>query len=101
MIKRSEKSIEIIVNALNNLKKLIVKYNLKSQNEEILFFKEVKLIIFSKLIYNTSVLRIEKKRPKGTDASKKKYLLNELDNLNRYFDANLDFYQYIELVQHF
>ena len=101
VIKRSEKSIEIIVNALNNLKKLIVKYNLKSQNEEILFFKEVKPIIFSKLIYNTSVLRIEKKRPKGTDSSKKKYLLNELDNLNRYFDANLDFYQYIELVQHF
>lgn len=94
VIKRSEKAIEIIVNALNNLKKLIVKYNFKSQNEEIHFFKEIKPLLFSKLIYNTCILNIEKKRPKGTDASKKKYLLNELDNLNRYFDANLDFYQY-------
>jgi RteC protein len=94
VIKRSEKVIELIVNALNNLKKLILKYNFKSQNEEIHFFKEVKPIIFSKLIYNTSVLNIEKKRPKGTDTTKRKYLLNELDNLNRYFDANLEFYQY-------
>jgi RteC protein len=94
VIKRSEKAIEIIVNALNNLKKMVIKGNFRSQSEEIKFFKEIKPQIFSKLIYNTRILKIEKKRPKGTDTTKKKYLLNELDNLHRYFDENLDFYQY-------
>lgn len=94
IIKRSEKAIEIIAKALDNLKKNISKNNFKSQNEEIKFFKEVKPQFFSKLIFYSKVLTIETKRPKGTDTTKRKYLLNELDNLNRYFDDNLEFYQY-------
>lgn len=62
--------------------------------EEIKFFKEIKPLFFSKLIYQTKVLNIETKRPKGTDRTQRRYLLNELDNLHRFFDNNLDFYQY-------
>ena len=93
-IKHAEKAIEMIVKSLGNLKVIIIKTNFRTQTEEILFFKEVKPQFFSKLIFHTKVLKIETKRPKGTDRSQKKYLLNELDKLNHYFDNNLEFYQY-------
>lgn len=93
-IKHSEKAIEMIVKSLENLKALILKNKFRTQTEEIFFFKEVKPQFFSKLIFHTKVLKIETKRPKGTDRSQRKYLLNELDKLNHFFDNNLDFYQY-------
>lgn len=93
-IKHSEKAIEMIVKALENLKVIIIKNKFRTQTEEIIFFKEVKPQVFSKLIFHTKVLKIETKRPKGTDRSQRKYLLNELDKLNHFFDNNLDFYQY-------
>lgn len=93
-IKHSEKAIEMIVKSLENLKALIVKSKFRTQTEEVIFFKEIKPQVFSKLIFYTKVLKIETKRPKGTDRSQRKYLLNELDKLNHFFDNNLDFYQY-------
>lgn len=93
-IKLSEKAIEMIVKSLENLKAIIIKNKFRTQTEEIIFFKEVKPQVFSKLIFYTKVLKIETKRPKGTDRSQRKYLLNELDKLNHFFDNNLDFYQY-------
>ncbi|MBC5838840.1 RteC domain-containing protein [Flavobacterium muglaense] len=93
-IKFSEFAINILLKSLEQLKVLVIKTNFKSEHEEIKFFKEVKPLLFSKLIYQTKVLNIETKRPKGTDRTQRKYLLNELDNLHRFFDNNLDFYQY-------
>lgn len=93
-IKHSEKAIEMIVKSLENLKALIVKSKFRTETEEVIFFKEIKPQVFSKLIFYTKVLKIETKRPKGTDRSQRKYLLNELDKLNHFFDNNLDFYQY-------
>lgn len=93
-IKHSEKAIEMIVKSLENLKALILKNKFRTETEEVIFFKEVKPQVFSKLIFYTKVLKIETKRPKGTDRSQRKYLLNELDKLNHFFDNNLDFYQY-------
>ena len=93
-IKHSEKAIEMIVKSLENLKGIIVKNKFRTESEEILFFKEVKPQVFSKLIFYTKVLKIETKRPKGTDRSQRKYLMNELDKLKHFFDNNLEFYQY-------
>lgn len=94
IIKLSEKSINVLLKSLEQLKKNVIKTKFKDQSEEIKFFKEIKPLFFSKLIYQTKVLNIETKRPKGTDRTQRKYLLNELDNLHRFFDNNLDFYQY-------
>lgn len=93
-IKLSETAINVLLKSLEQLKVIIIKTNFKNQLEEIKFFKEIKPLFFSKLIYQTKVLNIETKRPKGTDRTQRKYLLNELDNLHRFFDNNLDFYQY-------
>lgn len=47
---RCEKAIEIILNALEKLKKQVLKRNFKSQDEEIIFFKEIIPQFISKLI---------------------------------------------------
>ena len=94
VVKLSEVSINYLLLSINKLKIYTDKYKFKSSKEEIEFFKVLKPQIFSKLIFQTKVLNIDTKRPKGTDRTQKKYLLKELDNLHRFFDNNLEFYQY-------
>jgi hypothetical protein len=93
-LKVAEAAVIKIIASIKKLKIFIDNYKFKTNKEEIEFFKAIKPQIFSKLIYYTKVLNIETKRPKGTDRTQRKYFLNELDNLNRFFDNNLDFYQY-------
>jgi hypothetical protein len=92
--RKSELSVELVLASIEKLKEFTVKYKFKSKSEEVKFFKQLKPQLFSKLIYHTKIINIEIKRPKGTDKTQRKYLLNELDNLHRFFDNNLDFYQY-------
>jgi hypothetical protein len=94
ILKRSELSVKVVLTAIEKLKTFTFKYKFKNRMEEIRFFKQLKPMVFSKLIYHTKILNIESKRPKGSDKTQRKYLMNELDNLHRFFDNNLDFYQY-------
>ena len=91
---KCEKSIEIIIQALQKLKTLVLKTGFKSVDEEIHFFKEVKPLFTSKRIYHNSIYRIETKKPSGSTRILKKYYNSELEKLKRYFDDNLDFYKY-------
>ncbi len=92
--RKSELSVELVLASIEKLKEFTIKYKFKNKTEEVKFFKHLKPQLFSKLIYYTKIINIEIKRPKGTDKTQRKYLLNELDNLHRFFDNNLDFYQY-------
>lgn len=65
LVHKSEKALEICIGSINKLKKLISKYNFKSQKEEILFFKEIKPQFNSKRIYYNSIYKIETKKPYG------------------------------------
>ena len=60
-IKLSENAINLLLKSLENLKAIVLKNNFKNQSEEIKFFKEIKPLFFSKLIYQTKVLKIETK----------------------------------------
>ena len=91
---KCEKSIEIIIQALQKVKTLVLKTGFKSVDEEIHFFKEMKPLFTSKRIYHNSVYRIETKKPSGSTRILKKYYNIELEKLKRYFDDNLDFYKY-------
>ncbi len=93
LTKRSEASINIVLNALTQLKTLVVKSKF-TQSEEIKFFKETKPQLLSKLVYHNKIYKIEMKRPQGGDKVLKKYYNNELDKLKRYFDNELEFYRY-------
>lgn len=76
VVHKSEKALEICIESIGKLKKLISKYNFKSQQEEISFFKEVKPQFTSKRIYYNSVYKIETKKPYGGVRIVKKYYNN-------------------------
>jgi hypothetical protein len=95
ILKKAEQSIICISNCLKQLKEYIGKNKFYNQVEEILFFKEIKPSIYSKLIYFIKVFNIESKRPNGSDKSQKRYLQNELNKLEKFFAENLEFYQYM------
>lgn len=80
-----------------NIKKLQVQIGKKpfgSQEEEIYFFKHVKPQFFSKLIYYGRLFNIESKRPRGSNAAQIKYLKNQIEKLQIFFNDNLEFYNY-------
>ena len=89
-----EIAIDKILLCLSELKQFIVKKGFVSDADEILFFKELKPNIVSKLIYYNAVYNIESKKPNGKSKEIKKYIALELSKLKRYFDNNLDFYRY-------
>ena len=93
-IKKCEQAITVILKSINELKKAATKTNFKSKSEEIQFFKEVKPLFTSKLIYFNLVYRIEMKKPNGGNRILKKYYNNELLKLKAFFDNELEFYQY-------
>jgi hypothetical protein len=95
ILKKAERSIYSISNSLKKLKEYIRSNKFPNQKDEILFFKEIKPSIYSKLIYYVKIFNIESKRPNGSDKSQRKYLLNELDKLENFFSENLEFYQYV------
>ncbi len=94
LIVKSVKSIEITLTAINHLKKQFLKNKTISTDTEIDFFKNIKPKFTSLSIYHNTILKIETKMPHGGEKIAKKYLNNELKKLKRFFDNNLDFYNY-------
>jgi hypothetical protein len=92
--KRAEESYKMINNAYDKLQLFVSKFKFRSQAEEIKYFKTQKPKIVSKLIFFSKIYHVETKKPQGSDKTKRKYLLNELDKINKYFDANIDFIRY-------
>jgi len=95
ILKKAECSIYCISNSLKKLKEYLRINKFPNQEDEILFFKEIKPTIYSKLIYFIKIFNIESKRPTGSDKSQKKYIQNELNKLEKFFSENLEFYQYM------
>ena len=101
LINKAQKSIACVKNTLSKLKNFILHYTFKNDEEEILFFKEIKPGIFSQLIYYTKLNNIESKRPIGSFEIQQKYLLNELEKLTSYFNSHLEFYRYYRMKSTF
>ena len=93
-LRKTETSIQLIQKSLAKLKVEALKRKLKSEQEEINFFKTIKPKFLSKLIYHVKVYNIEMHKPNGSDKAKKKYLQNELNNIELFFNRNLDFVKY-------
>lgn len=93
-IKKCENAIDIILKSINAIKKIVSKSSFKTDQEEIIFFKEIKPLFTSKLIFYKMVYKIEMKKPNGGNRILKKYYLNELLKLKAFFDNELEFYQY-------
>lgn len=93
-IKKAQRSVRCIKNALTQLKAFILEYPFKNEEEEILFFKEIKPELFSKLIYYVKIFNIESRRPMGSHEIQEIYLRHELEKLTFFFNNHLEFYQY-------
>jgi hypothetical protein len=67
IIIKAQKSIVCIKSVLGKLKTFTLNYPFKNEEEEeILFFKEIKPGIVSQLIYHIKINNIESKRPMGS-----------------------------------
>ncbi|MBA4744529.1 MAG: RteC domain-containing protein [Muricauda sp.] len=91
---KAEKGIAIVEKCIRKLQKQIVGKDFETQSDEIYFFKHVKPQIFSKLIYYIRLFSIESKRPRGKDVAQVKYLQQQIDKLQTFFNDNLEFYNY-------
>jgi len=86
--------VNILQDALCELKKFIHDYTFCHAKEEIRFFKELKPLLLSKIIYYNTIYIIELKIPNGSDEVQRQYINSELDRLTVFFERNLTFYQY-------
>lgn len=93
-IAKSQKSVELTLIAFDKLKKQFLKNKTISTDNEIDFFRNIKPKFTSLYIYHNAIFKIETKMPHGGERITKKYLNKELKKLKRYFDNNLDFYNY-------
>ncbi|MEC8831567.1 MAG: RteC domain-containing protein [Bacteroidota bacterium] len=91
---KAERGIALVEKCIRKLQKQIVGQDFDTQADEIYFFKHVKPQIFSKLIYYIRLFSIESKRPRGKDVSQIKYLQQQIDKLQTFFNENLEFYNY-------
>lgn len=83
----------VLADAFIQLKAFTLLYDFQDEEEEILFFKEIKPKLCFRLIYYRKVYNIEMNRPTGTDMQKE-YLREELNEINKYNTKRLDFIRY-------
>lgn len=91
---KAPKAIVLLESIFVELKSFISAYSFKNAEEEICFFKDIKPLLFSKLIYYRKVYTIETIRPNGSLEVQQVYLKKEFDKLKDFFDKNLDIYKY-------
>ena len=92
-ITKSLKASRMLADAFNRLKTFILSYTFNDEEEEIMFFKEIKPKLCYRLIYYRKVYNIEMNRPAGVE-KQKEYLCEKLDDINKYNSKRLDFIRY-------
>ena len=90
---KSLEASRVLDEAFNQLKTFILSYNFNGEEEEILFFKEIKPRLCFRLIYYRKLYNIEMNRPAGTD-KQREYLSEALNDINKYNCKRLDFIRY-------
>lgn len=89
-------SIILCRRTLHKLKSLILQQDFESIENEINFFKNIKQISAIPLIYYSEVRSFELQFPMANNHTQRKYINKKITKLNRFFNLNIDFIQYIE-----
>ena len=76
------------------LREFIHKYNFQDNEEEIYFFKNIKPLILSKLIYYNDIYTLELRKPNGNKEVVKEHYKKKQVAIIDFCNNNLDFYQY-------
>ena len=93
VITKSFEASLVLADAFNQLKAFILSYTFESEDEEIMFFKEIKPRLCFRLIYYRKIYNIEMNRPIGVD-KQREYLNEILNDINKYNTKRLDFIRY-------
>lgn len=91
---RLKSAIALCKKALGILRTYLAGYFFETLEEEILFFKNIKPLFYSKYIYYISIYNYHLKLPAGSDDTLKEYIASNLEDLKQFFDRNQGFYQY-------
>lgn len=81
----AQELIELLIDCMGQLKTFVSERGFKNIEEEIYFFKHIKPVFLSKLIYYNAIYKIETKKPYGNGKAIKKYIDNELAKLKKVF----------------
>ena len=93
MITKSLEASRVLRKAYNQLKEFILSYDFQGEEEEVLFFKEIKPRLCFRLIYYRKLYNIEMDRPIGIE-KQREYFNDLLDGINRFNSKRLDFMRY-------
>ena len=89
--------ITICTNSLSRLRSTLGSYEFSDKQEEIDFFKTIKSIPLSNLIYYSEIKSLEMNFPRINPKDQRKYILKQTVRLNMFFAAQSEFVQYINL----
>lgn len=90
---KSLEASRLLRDAYNELKSFISSYTFQSEEEEILFFKEIKPRLCFRLIFYRKLYNVEMDRPTGIE-KQREYLNDLLNGINKYNCKRLDFIRY-------
>ena len=79
---------------LDEVRKIIVQVKFDDNGKEIEFFKQLKPLFSSLLIYYSEVYHIELRKPQGSKAQIEDFFMEEYDRINLFFGLHNDFYKY-------
>lgn len=94
LIEQYKAAIQTSKKAMSKLKSYISTYAFESREEEVLFFKTVKPLFYSKYIYYINVHNFLLQRPAGGEQIRQDYIRMHLAELKTFFDHNRAFYSY-------
>lgn len=95
-LQKAEMAISFCNNTLSQLQNLVEKEDFETLHLEISFFKYVKVIPMSYLIYFTEIRACEVQKPKAGVDFQIKFFEKELKKINKFFSRNKDFVHYME-----
>ena len=96
VIKKCDLSITKCRDLIYRFKRRVSNYVFHKIDDEIYFFKSIKQVPLSNLVYYSELRSFEIQFPLGSEDVQKNYIKKKMDKINRFFRYNLDFVQYIE-----
>lgn len=96
-VENSNQSIKEISFHLKKLKDYVLENSFDCQEDEIHFFKKVKPLFASKMIFYKKMKKLEISKPIGSRQMITEYYQDELQKLNFAYNENLVFYDYYRL----
>lgn len=96
IVQQASKSVLLCTEMLSTLREQVVAEGFEDTDREIHFFKNVKSVPSSHLIYHSEVYKIMSALTPLDFLNQKRYIKAKLDGFQRFFLRNMDFGQYLE-----